>query len=90
MANEETNRLSEEMNGLKAEFAKIADTIGDFIGQHGKDAAARLQGSAEEGWNEAKKRIDTVNAKIHEEPVTAAAIALGVGILLGLIFGRRR
>jgi ElaB/YqjD/DUF883 family membrane-anchored ribosome-binding protein len=90
MANEETVKLSEEVSGLKAEIAKIVETVGDFIGQQGKDAAARLQDSAEEGWHEAKKKIDCVNAKIHEEPVTAAAIALGIGILLGLIFGRRR
>jgi ElaB/YqjD/DUF883 family membrane-anchored ribosome-binding protein len=90
MANEETTRLSEEMSGLKAEFAKIAETVGDFISQHGKDAAARIQDTAEEGWHQAKKKIDCVNTKIHEEPVTAAAIALGIGILLGLIFGRRR
>jgi ElaB/YqjD/DUF883 family membrane-anchored ribosome-binding protein len=90
MANEDTAKLSEEMSGLKAEFAKIAETVSDFVSQHGKEAAAKIQGTAEEGWNEAKKKIDCVNTKIHEEPVTAAAIALGIGIVLGLIFGRRR
>lgn len=90
MANEDTAKLHEEVSGLKAEFAKIADTVTNFVSQHGKEAADRIRGGAEEGWGEAKKKIDTVNAKIHEEPVTATAIAFGIGIVLGLIFGRRR
>ena len=91
MADEDTAKISEEVSGLKAEFAKVAESVKDFLRTRGQDAAAKIQGTAEETWSEAKGKLDDVKRKIHEEPVAATLIALGVGIVLGLLFsGRRR
>jgi ElaB/YqjD/DUF883 family membrane-anchored ribosome-binding protein len=95
MANEDTSTLSDEVSGLKAEIkaeiSKIADSVKEFVRTHGQDAAARIQGTAEETWTGAKQKLDCVSKKIHEEPVAATAVAFGIGLLIGLIFfGRRR
>jgi ElaB/YqjD/DUF883 family membrane-anchored ribosome-binding protein len=90
MANEETSKFSDEISGLRAEFARVADTVSEFVKTRGAEAAAKIQDTAGEGWAEAKKKIDCVGKKIHEEPVTSAAIAFGVGLLIGLIFSNRR
>jgi ElaB/YqjD/DUF883 family membrane-anchored ribosome-binding protein len=91
MSSEDTSKISEEVSGLKAEISRIAETVADFVRTRGADAASHFSDTAQEGWTEAKKKIDCVNKKIHEEPVTACAVAFGIGLVLGLIFsGRRR
>jgi ElaB/YqjD/DUF883 family membrane-anchored ribosome-binding protein len=91
MANEEdAAKISEEVSGLRAELAKFAETVGEFIRTRGQDAAAKIQGTAEETWIEAKEKLDCVKKKIHDEPVAATAVAFGIGLLIGLIFASRR
>lgn len=91
MANEDTAKISEEVTGLKAEIAKIAESVSEFIRTRGHDAASRIQGTAEDTWNGTKQKLTTVKHKIEEEPVAATAVAFGVGLVVGLILsGRRR
>lgn len=90
MADEDTARISEEVNGLKAEMANFMETVKEFIRTRGQDAAAKIQGTAEETWTEAKEKLNTVKQKIHEEPVAATAVAFGVGLVIGLLVSSRR
>jgi ElaB/YqjD/DUF883 family membrane-anchored ribosome-binding protein len=90
MPNEDVKKLSDDMTELKADFARIAETLADVVRQRGQDAAAKFQGTAEETWADAKQHFEGVKKKIHDEPVTATLAAFGIGLVLGiLLFGRR-
>lgn len=90
MTNEDTAKISEEVCSLKAEIEKIANTVREYISVHGRDAAARIQDTAEDAWTGAKEKFGAVKQKIHEDPVTATAAAFGIGLVVGLLLSRRR
>ena len=91
MPNDDVKKLSDDMTELRADFARIAETLADLVRQRGQDAAARFQGTAEETWADAKQHFEGVKKKIHDEPVTATLAAFGIGLVLGIIlFGGRR
>lgn len=89
MSNEDVKKLSDDVGELKAGFAKIAETLSDLVRQRSQEAAARVERAAEDTWAGAKEKLEDVKQKIHEEPVAAVGIAFGVGLLIGLIVGRR-
>jgi len=91
MPNEDVKKLSDDMTELKADFARIAETLADLVRQRGQEAAAKFQGRAEDTWAEAKESFEGVKKKIHDEPVTATLAAFGIGLLIGtILFGSRR
>lgn len=89
MSNEDVKKLTEDVGELKAGFTRIADTLADLVRQRGQEAKARLEATAEDTWAEAKEQFEGVKQKIHEDPITAVVAAFGIGLLLGLLFGRR-
>jgi ElaB/YqjD/DUF883 family membrane-anchored ribosome-binding protein len=89
MANEDVKKLTDDVGELKAGFSRIAETLSDLVRQRGQEAKARLEATAEDTWTEAKHQFEGVKAKIHEDPVTAVVASFGIGLLLGLLFGRR-
>jgi len=89
MADEDVKKLSDDVGELKAGFSRIAETLADLVRQRGQEAAARFEATAEDTWADAKHKFEGVKQKIHEEPVTAVVAAFGIGLLLGLLFGRR-
>lgn len=90
MAKDETTKLSEEMTGLRADFAKIAETLTNFVRQRAEEAAAKFHDSTEQPWCCAKHSFEDVKKKIQDEPVTASLVALGIGLILGLLLSGGR
>lgn len=89
MSNDDVKKLSDDVGELKAGFSRIAETLADLVRQRSQEARARFETTAEDTWSEAKQQFEGVKQKIHEDPVTAVVAAFGIGMLIGLLFGRR-
>jgi ElaB/YqjD/DUF883 family membrane-anchored ribosome-binding protein len=81
--------LLAELKVLRADFAKITEIIKDTARHGGAEAAERLRESAERGWSEARTRAEGLIEEMEERPVQSALVIFGVGVLLGLLVGRR-
>jgi ElaB/YqjD/DUF883 family membrane-anchored ribosome-binding protein len=88
--NKDTEALIAELKQLRADFAKLGELLQTTARHAGEDAMQRARESGEKAWADARSGAEDVIEKIEENPVSAAGIAFGVGMLLGLIFGSRR
>lgn len=91
MADTESNveALAGEFKQLRSEFARIAQLLEQTARSAGAEAANRARAAGDYVWAETQSTADDVAERIKEQPLASAGIAFGVGILLGLIFGRR-
>ena len=91
MADTEDNveALTSEFKQLRNEFARIASLLEQTARSAGAEAAQRARAAGDRAWAETQAGADQVAERIKEQPLASAGIAFGIGILLGLIFGRR-
>lgn len=82
--------LTEEVKRLRADFAKIADLLRQTAEHAGEEAATQARAAGERAWSGAKSTADELLQRIEAKPVQSTAIAFGIGILFGLLFGGRR
>lgn len=92
----ETRRLEDEMAELRKELARVSSLVGDIATHRYEAAKERAAGYADEAMrqgavlrDEAYARAGALEAEaertIRERPLTAVAVAAGVGYLIGLI-----
>ncbi len=81
--------LMAEMKVLRADFAKIGEILKDAARHGSAEAADRIRETAERGWSEARERAKGLIDEIEERPVQSAMVIFGIGIVLGLLVGRR-
>jgi ElaB/YqjD/DUF883 family membrane-anchored ribosome-binding protein len=81
--------LLAELKVLRADFNKITEIIKDTARHGSEEAAERIRETAERGWSEARTRAESLMEEVEERPVQSALVVFGVGILLGLLVGRR-
>lgn len=81
--------VREDLEQLRADFARLLDTMGKTARQGVKGAAGEAENAAEEVSDWAEGRYLTLRETIREQPVTACAIAAGVGVILGQLLLRR-
>jgi len=91
MPETETNveALAGEFKQLRKEFTRIASLLEQTARTAGAEAANRARAAGDRVWAETQSTADNVAEKIKEQPLASAGVAFGVGVLLGLIFGRR-
>jgi ElaB/YqjD/DUF883 family membrane-anchored ribosome-binding protein len=81
--------LISEFRQLRSEFARIAALLEQTARAAGVEAAQRARAAGEQVWAKTESSADQVAERIKEQPLASAGIAFGVGLLLGLILGRR-
>jgi ElaB/YqjD/DUF883 family membrane-anchored ribosome-binding protein len=81
--------LVNEFRQLKGEFARIAGLLDQTARAAGAEAANRARAAGEQVWARTESSADELADRIKEQPLASAGIAFGVGLLIGLILGRR-
>ena len=81
--------LIAEMKNLRADVERIGGILKDTARHGATDAKEAVRETAEKGWNEAKVRAQTIMEEMEQRPVQSALTIFGVGVLLGLLVGRR-
>ena len=82
--------LSDELKQLRAEFTKLGQLLESAARNAGSEAAQAARATGERAWSEVKKSADDLTQRIEARPVTSAATAFGIGVVLGFLFGARR
>ncbi len=81
--------LKAEIKELRAQFSDVGQILKD-LARHGQaEASEKVREAAGRVWNEATNRAAGLTHKIEEQPVNAALIALGIGVLAGFMFNGR-
>ena len=88
-SNIEFEVLKDDLDKLRGQFAELTDLLRASARHAGDEAANQARRAGEHAWNKARGKAEDVISQIEEKPVTSAAIAFGIGLLLGIIFGRR-
>lgn len=92
--------LSRQLDELKADMAKLVETLGTMGRARGEHAAEDLRARAEDLRDKGRARAAEAEARFEEltaeaelmareRPAAAMGLAAGVGFLLGLILARR-
>jgi ElaB/YqjD/DUF883 family membrane-anchored ribosome-binding protein len=81
--------LIAEMKNLRADFSRIGEILKDTARHGSQDAKETVRGTAEKGWSEAKSKAQNLFEEMEHRPMQSALTIFGVGILLGLLVGRR-
>lgn len=82
--------LQAEIKHLRADFAGLTETLRDVVRHGSSEAATKARVAGERVWQTAKDDIHYVGQGIKDKPAASAAIAFGVGIVLGMLFSVRR
>jgi len=91
MADMSVDRLMEEMQRLRRDFAQMTESLLGNVGKSTGEAASRVRHAAEDSWGEARDTVGGIARRIDEQPLLSAGVALLIGIILGALFlGRRR
>jgi ElaB/YqjD/DUF883 family membrane-anchored ribosome-binding protein len=86
----DTQTLSDEVRQLRADFARLGDTMRDLVDHTTNEVRQTATAAADAAWGKAKRTASSVVQEIDEKPVASSLIALGVGVVLGAILFSRR
>ncbi|MGU3496841.1 glycine zipper domain-containing protein [Xanthobacteraceae bacterium A53D] len=78
-----------DLEQLRADFAKLVDTLGAAAKHTVQGAANDAEVAAAEATDWAEEQADSLRLTIQAQPITSIAIAAGVGALLGHLLLRR-
>jgi ElaB/YqjD/DUF883 family membrane-anchored ribosome-binding protein len=81
--------LSDELKQLRSEFVRLGQLIESTARSASSEAAQAARATGERAWGEVRNRADDLASRIESRPITSAAVAFGIGVFLGLLFGRR-
>ena len=82
--------LNSDVKNLRADLARLSDTVTDLARKRGGEALEAGRQFASDVGQELQDRTRSVGQAIEDKPLTASMIAFGAGVLLGTILSGRR
>jgi ElaB/YqjD/DUF883 family membrane-anchored ribosome-binding protein len=86
----DTETLMAEMRQLRADVSRVMETLHHMFAKRGSEAFGSAQDAASKFFEEARTRTGGLAREIEARPVAAALGALGLGMMLGILFSGRR
>ena len=86
--NEAFNKAAKSPAGRQA--AETAKSVGENVTDFADDLSRKASKQFARAQDVAGDVYDTAHAAVRRDPVTALAIALGIGFLFGVVIGTRR
>ncbi|HLY57290.1 MAG TPA: hypothetical protein VKS60_17130 [Stellaceae bacterium] len=90
MATDTANDLQAELRQLRADIAKISETVGGLARQGASDAAGKAKASLDAAVDHARSHVNDIAETIQEKPLSSAVTAFGIGVIFGMLFAARR
>ena len=84
-----TDKLMQDMRTVVVDAEELLKATASQTGERIEKARARAEQSLRVARNQFADVGQTVNDQVHQHPWTAAGIAAGIGLLLGVIISRR-
>lgn len=84
-----TKTLVDDIKALREDLARMANIVEELVRRRANDAAEEVTRQAERAWDDAGKFADDASRAVEANPLGAVGGAFGLGLLLGLLFGRR-
>lgn len=86
----ETDALRADLNTLRDDVSHLTDTLKHMASARGNEAYERLRQTADQTRTRVRDGANAAAQQVEERPLTSVLIAFGVGLLLGIVFDRRR
>lgn len=84
-----SDKLMQDMRAVVVDAEELLKATASQTGERIEKARARAEQSLRTVRDQLADVGGTVNDQVHKHPWTAAGIAAGVGLLLGVLIGRR-
>jgi ElaB/YqjD/DUF883 family membrane-anchored ribosome-binding protein len=85
----EVQALRADMEQLRADFAKVCDTLKEIARHRKADAVEQVDKTIDLALQGLKAGGKEVTETLQERPLASALTAFGVGMALGLVLNRR-
>jgi len=81
--------LAGQIKSLREDFARVGRVVEEMVRRRGSAAMADAAQTAEKAWDEMGEVGAAAVKTMEQNPLATLAGAFGLGLLLGLLFGRR-
>ena len=85
----ETEMLRKEFDQLRLDVVALTNTLKEIASDRGGAAYEKLRRSTHGAEEQAARAAEAMGREIGERPLASVLGAFGIGVLLGVLFGRR-
>ena len=81
--------LMAEIRHLREDFGRMGSVVEDLVRHRAGAAAGEASRRAEQAWDDVSRTAEGAARVMEQNPVATVGGAFGIGLLIGILFGRR-